>query len=191
MGENLMIIVSGASATGKTTLSKDLSRKFDLPVINKDEIKELLFDNIGIKDTEWALKLGAASFELTFFFVEKMLQAGKPFIVEGNFDNKYSTKSFMDIKSRVNYQALQLYCHAEEETLYERYIIRDNSGNRHPGHIRLVRSFEDYKRIMKDKVFKLDIEDSIDIDIDTTKFEKVDMEKIYKQVERYIAMYSK
>jgi shikimate kinase len=41
--ENLMIIVTGAPGAGKTTLSKNLAGKFNLPVINKDEIKELLF----------------------------------------------------------------------------------------------------------------------------------------------------
>jgi predicted kinase len=38
-----MIIVTGAPGAGKTTLSKNLAGKFNLPVINKDEIKELLF----------------------------------------------------------------------------------------------------------------------------------------------------
>ena len=89
MSENLMIIITGAPGTGKTTLSKNLAKKFNLSVINKDEIKELLFDNLGIKDMEWALQLGVTSFYLTFFFVEKLLLTGKPFIVEGNFDNKY------------------------------------------------------------------------------------------------------
>ncbi|MEG0774865.1 AAA family ATPase [Clostridium sp.] len=186
MGEGLMIIVSGASATGKTTLSKNLGERFNLPVINKDEIKEVLFDTIGIKDTEWAMKLGVASFELTFFFVEKLLQTGKSFIVEGNFDNRYSTKSFIDIKSRYNYKTLQIYCHAKEEVLYERYISRDNSGNRHPGHIRLISGFEDYKNTINSKPFKLDIEGSTNIDIDTTKFENMNLQEIYDEVENNI-----
>jgi adenylate kinase family enzyme len=102
--ENLMILVTGASAAGKTTLSKNLANKFELPIINKDEIKELLFDNLGTKDEEWAMKLGVASFELLYLFVEKLCQTGKTFIVEGNFENKYATKIFSDIKSRYNYK---------------------------------------------------------------------------------------
>lgn len=186
MRENLMIIVTGASATGKTTLSKKLGERFKLPVINKDEIKEMLFDDLGIKDKEWALKLGVASFKLTYFFVEKMLQTGKPFILEGNFVNEYATKAFLDIKSRCNYKTLQLFCYGEDRVLYERYISRDNSGQRHPGHGKLTLGFDEYKKIMNSKNFKLDLTDGVNIDIDTTKFETVNLQEIYDEVERNI-----
>jgi dephospho-CoA kinase len=77
VGDNLMIIITGASATGKTALSKVLANKLKLPVINKDGIKELLFDNMGTKDEEWAMRLGVTSFELTYLFTEKLCQTGK------------------------------------------------------------------------------------------------------------------
>jgi len=118
VGNNLMIIITGASATGKTTLSKALANKLKIPVINKDEIKELLFDNIGTKDEEWAMKLGVTSFELTYLFVEKLCQTGNTFIVEGNFENKYASKVFTSIKEKYNYKVLQIYCDAQIEALY-------------------------------------------------------------------------
>lgn len=189
MKENLMIIVSGAPAAGKTTLSKDLAERFNLPVINKDEIKELLFDTIGIRDEEWGLKLGGASFDLTYLFAEKLLQTGKPFIVEGNFDNRYSTKSFLDIRKRHPYKVIQLYCYCEADILYERFIDRNNSGERHIGHIRPIESFEEYNKNINNREFKLNIENSITIDIDTTDFNTVDFEEIYKIVEKSLALY--
>jgi predicted kinase len=85
MGENIVIIVTGASASGKTTLSKNLADKFNMPMICKDEIKELLFDCLGTKDEEWGMSLGAASFDLLYLFVEKLCLTGKTFVVEGNF----------------------------------------------------------------------------------------------------------
>jgi predicted kinase len=188
MSERLMIIVSGAPATGKTTLSKNIAKKFDLPLVNKDELKELLFDNLGLKDTDWAVKLGIASFELLFLLADKLAQTGKPFIVEGNFDNRFSTKSFIDMKTKHNYSVLHLHCHAEEKILYERYVSRDNSGDRHPGHIRLEGGFEDFKNTIIDRPFKLLIEDSETIEIDTTRFNEVDLDKISNQVKSHIAL---
>lgn len=182
MKGSLMIIITGASATGKTTLSKDLASKLKLPLINKDEIKELLFDYLGTKDEEWAAKLGMISFELLYKFVEKMCQTEKSFIIEGNFENKHSAKIFTDIKSRYNYKVLQVYCHAEIEVLYERYIVRDNSGDRHPGHIITINGIEDFKTRVNNKNFKLDIDDSISIDIDTTKFEDIKLQQIYNEI---------
>ncbi len=189
MKENLIIIISGAPASGKTTLSKDLAQKFNLPVINKDEIKELLFNTIGIRDEEWGLKLGGASFELTYLFSEKLLQTGKPFIVEGNFDNRYSTKAFLDIRKRIPYKVVQLYCYCETYILYERFINRNNSGERHIGHIRPVGSFKEYSKNINNREFKLNIENSITIDIDTTDFKAVNFEEIYERVKNTLDLY--
>lgn len=182
MGENLMIIVTGASATGKTILSKNLAGKFNLPLINKDEIKELLFDYLGTKDENWAVKLGITSFELSYLFVDKLCQTGEAFIVEGNFENKYAAKIFNDLKSRYNYKVLQIYCYAQVEALYDRYVKRDNSGDRHPGHIIQISSLEKFKSRVYNKNFKLDIDDSINIDLDTTKFETVKLQQIYDEL---------
>jgi adenylate kinase family enzyme len=182
VGENLMIIVTGASAAGKTTLSKGVANKFMLPLINKDEIKELLFDYLGTKGEEWAMKLGMTSFELLYMFTEKLCQTAKTFIVEGNFENKYAAKTFSDIKSKYNYKVLQLYCHAQPEVLYERYKMRDDSGDRHPGHIILINGLDEFKTRVSNKNFKLVIDDSINIDIDTTIFEDIKLQQIYNEI---------
>ena len=177
-----MIIITGASATGKTTLSKALAKELKLPVINKDEIKELLFNNIGTKDEEWAMRLGVTSFELTYLFTEKFCQTGNTFIVEGNFENKYASKVFSNIKVKYNYKVLQIYCDAQVEVLYNRYKNRDDSGERHPGHIIQIRGLEEYKKRVYNKNFKLDIDGSRTIDLDTTKFEDINLKEIYDAI---------
>jgi deoxyadenosine/deoxycytidine kinase len=179
VGESLIIVVTGTSATGKTILSKKLANKFNLPLINKDEIKELLFDYLGTKDEEWAVRLGVTSFELSYLLVEKLCQTGKAFIVEGNFEDKFATKVFSDLKMKYNYKILQLYCHAPEEILYKRYIERDNSGKRHPGHIIQISGLDEFKKRVTNKNFKLKIDDCINIDVDTTEFEDIRLQEIY------------
>jgi deoxyadenosine/deoxycytidine kinase len=177
-----MIIITGTSATGKTTLSKKLASKFNLPLLNKDELKELLFDCLDIKDEVWAVRLGVTSFELSYLIVEKLCQTGKSFIVEGNFEDKYASKVFSDLKDKYNYKILQLYCHAPDEILYKRYIERDNSGERHPGHIIKISGLDDFKKRVTNKNFKLKIDDCINIEVDATKFEDVVLEKIYEEI---------
>ena len=179
---NLMIIITGPSAAGKTILSKNLANKFNLPLINKDEIKELLFDSLGTKDEEWAAALGVTSFELLYLFTEKLCQTGKAFIVEGNFQDKFAAKIFSGLKERYNYKILQLYCHASDEVLYKRYIHRDNSGERHPGHIIQISGLEEFKKRVTSKNFKLTIDDCITIDVDTTSFEDIRLEEIYENI---------
>ncbi|MGH4120355.1 AAA family ATPase [Clostridium sp.] len=182
MGERLIIIVTGTSATGKTILSKKLANKFNLPLINKDEIKELLFDCLDTKDEEWGVQLGITSFKLSYLFVEKLCQTGKDFIVEGNFEDKFATKVFSDLKMKYNYKILQLYCHAPEEILYKRYIERDNSGKRHPGHIIQIGGLDEFKKRVTNKNFKLKIDNCINIDVDTTEFEDIRLQEIYDEI---------
>ena len=179
---NLMIIITGPSAAGKTILSKNLANKLNLPLINKDEIKELLFDSLGIKDEKWAMKLGITSFELSYLFAEKLCQTGNAFIVEGNFEDKFSSKIFSELKNKYKYKILQLYCHAPDEILYKRFIHRDNSGDRHPGHIVGISGLEEFKKRVTSKNFCLRIDDCITIDIDTTNFEDISYEKIVENI---------
>lgn len=182
MRRNIMVVITGAPATGKTTLSNQLANKFNLPKINKDEIKERLFENLQVENKEWSIQLGIASFELTYLFVEKLAQTGKMFIVEGNFDNKYASRIFDAIRIKYNYKVIQLYCHVSENILYDRFIERNLSGNRHPGHIRKLNGFEDFKNKIVNKDFKLDIEESINIDIDTTNFNNIDYDEVFNVI---------
>lgn len=120
-----------------------------------------------------ALKLGISSFQLTFFFIEKLLQTKSSFIVEANFDNVNSKEPLVSLASKYNCNILQLYCHCDYKVLYKRCKARDNSGDRHPGHSPLTLSFDDYKKLMSEKAYKLYIDESKNIDIDTTDFSTI------------------
>jgi predicted kinase len=60
------LVVSGAPATGKSTVSVALSRGLDLPVLSLDVIKEALADSLGLGDEAWSDTLGDAAGEVVF-----------------------------------------------------------------------------------------------------------------------------
>ncbi len=93
--------------------------------------------------------------------------------------NKYAAKVFSSTKEKYNYKVLQIYCDAQVEALYNRYKNRDNSGERHPGHIVEINGLEEFKKRVYSKNFKLDIDGSTNIDLDTTNFENTKLEEIY------------
>jgi predicted kinase len=62
-----------------------LARRFALPLICKDSIKEPLFDVIGAADRAQSRRLSDASFAAMFVLARDCLRAGTDLILEGNF----------------------------------------------------------------------------------------------------------
>jgi predicted kinase len=131
----LLVIVSGAPATGKTALARQLADDVRLPLIAKDDIKESLFETLGWSDRAWSRKLGGATFALLYYFVEVELRAGRSLVVECNFLAEFSVPRFLDLRRTYGFEPFQIFCHAEQEVLVERFRRRYHSGQRHPGHV--------------------------------------------------------
>ena len=131
----VIIIISGPPAAGKSTLALRLADELKLPLLMKDQIKEVLFDTLGWKDREWSMKLGGASFELLFDRLECQLKARKPAIVETAFIPKWHTERFLTLKEKYDFEPVQIFCTADTHVLFERFNKRATSGERHPGHV--------------------------------------------------------
>jgi len=102
-----------------------LANALRLPLIAKDDLKEPLFDALGIGDRTWSRTLGRATFELQFRVAAELLLAGVGLVLEGNFDPEHDPLSRLP-----PHRAVQVYCTAPAATLLERFAVRD----RHAGH---------------------------------------------------------
>ena len=60
----MIILVAGPSGVGKTTLAKKLAERLNLPVIHKDDLKEILFETVGSSTPEQSLIRWKAYFVL-------------------------------------------------------------------------------------------------------------------------------
>ena len=75
------ILVSGIPAAGKSTIARLLSHKLGIPVISKDDIKEILFDHIGFTSREEKVRLGTASMDVMYYAASQMLKTNTPCII--------------------------------------------------------------------------------------------------------------
>lgn len=185
MSNSHIIIITGLPCTGKTTIGKKIAAKFTLPLIHKDGIKELLFDTLGWKDRTWSKKLSELTYHLMFHYAEILLQAHQTFILESNFRPKVHDLKFAELAQKYRFQTLQLRCSADGKLLFQRFKERFERGERHPGHVD-PETFDELRPQLEQGQDKPLALTSHILDIDTTNFQQVDYQAIFREIEKFL-----
>ena len=192
------ILVAGAPAAGKSTMAKAIAEKWSLPVISKDSIKEFLYDHIGFQSRAEKVNLGIASMAIMYYFAGQLMKAGQPFILENNFE--YSSEcELKDLLAKYQYPALTITLTGDYKAIYQRFLERDVSPDRHRGHVvndcypekrehspeeirAAAISYEDFVHSVAQRGFDAFSASGEWIKIDTTDFSKIDMEELFSQI---------
>jgi predicted kinase len=129
-----LIIVGGQTSTGKTTISRRLMRDLELQGCLKDDYKEReYFSRLGDRPKLTQLYAAErASWAVLYAAVRKAQKAGHDLLIEGNFTGlqKRRLRKLLLPETTV----IELYLYARGFTIYRRFVLRDKSGERHPGH---------------------------------------------------------
>ena len=181
MNEPVVVLISGAPGTGKTTMARQVATALQIPYLGKDLIKESLFDSLGTQDREWSMKLGIASIELLFKLIESHLEAGQSVVAETNFRKEFDVPRFKRLKKRYAFKTVEIHCEADRQVLLTRLNQRDQSGERHPGH-ETAQMIELIDQEVADGAFEpLALGRNV-IRINTTDFERVNYDAIISAV---------
>ncbi|MDE6977224.1 MAG: ATP-binding protein [Lachnospiraceae bacterium] len=192
------ILVTGIPAAGKSTMAEAVSERLKLPVISKDTVKELLFDNVGFHSREKKVNLGIASMEIMYYVARQLMKTGQPFILENNFE--YSSESGMkNLLEDYPYPVLTITLTGDYRVIYRRFLERESSPDRHRGHVvndcypekkvnhlkplkAKTISYEDFACGIEKRGFDAFRVGERQIKVDTTDFSKIDMEKLFSQI---------
>lgn len=195
------ILITGIPAAGKSTMAEVIAEKLKLPVISKDTIKELLFDYVGFQSREEKVNLGVASMEIMYYAAGQLMKAGQPFILENNFE--YSSEhGIKTLLAKYQYSALTITLTGDYKVIYQRFLDREVSPDRHRGHVvndcypeKKERSpeelkaasicYEDYVHGIEKRGFDAFFVGDRQIKVDTTDFSKIDMENLFLQIEAW------
>lgn len=175
-----LLIISGLTATGKTTVGKQVAALLGLPFVSKDEMKEALFEALGHSDKEWSTKLSIGCFRLLDYLMESALAAGKGLAVETNFKAQHDAERINALIARHGAQAVELVFEADPAVRIERFRKRYETGERHPGHVDALTP-EIAEKMLNEKYVSV-LEDSWVIRVDTTRFEAVKIDAIAQRV---------
>lgn len=125
-----MIVVSGLAASGKTTVGRALSEGLSLPVIDKDDILEALFDSMGCESREQRHRLSRASDEVLF---RVAASSGSAVLV-----NWWNHNTAPDRLRLIADSVVEVFCDCPIEVAAARFATR----RRHPGHLDRLRTPE-------------------------------------------------
>jgi len=128
------ILITGIPAAGKSTLAKALSARLNIPMLSKDSIKELLFDDIGFTSRAEKVALGVAAQNILYYAARQLLLVNQPFILENNFENA-SRDGLMALLGEFPCTAITITLTGDLPTIYSRFVQRNNDPSRHRGHV--------------------------------------------------------
>ena len=186
MVQPTLIVVHGAPASGKTDLSLFLAQALGLPLLSKDEIKETLFEHFDHHSIAYSDRIDAASLDLLWRWLDTCMRGARgSLLVETAFPDVISQPRLANLLTSHDFAVVQIYCHATEPVLRQRYVERAGTPHRHPGHQDLAR-VEGQPIPESGSYFPLDLPGPL-IDVDTTVMESVDHALIRQTVAALIA----
>lgn len=132
-----LILIGGVLAGGKSTFSHIVGKRFSIPVVNKDRLKEILGDNITTSNREENKKLSVISFELMMYLAGC---EGNALVLESNFKD-YELAELSGFAIEKGISVLSIVFDGDDRVLHERFNKR-LSEDRHPVH-----KSQDFSRI--------------------------------------------
>lgn len=126
-----LIIISGAPATGKSTIGLYIARRRNYSSISKDTLKEKLYESETTPSWHyWWYERQAKN--LFFEQLSLAIAADQNLIIEANFvtpDIK-RLQTYLDSKVIIS----EIYCPTNGLTSFKRFVTLNESGNRHHGY---------------------------------------------------------
>lgn len=129
-----LVILAGMPASGKTTFSKKLSSVLGYPVLEKDTIKEELFDVIGFENYSQKRLMDTAATAVLLRCADALLQSGQSLIMVNNF-RKDAEPEVEKLFKKHHCQCVFVFFGGNGDVFYKRYVERDNLHLRHLGHV--------------------------------------------------------
>ena len=174
-----LVVVTGAPATGKTTVARALAQRLGYALICKDDVKESLADALGAGDRDRSRELGAASYAVMERLASRMLDEDVSVILEANFWRERSEPWLRALAD--GRDASVIVCSVAPELRRERFRARGAAGIRHAVH--LDQEILDHEWTEDEAAFRVDLGTRI-LEVDTTTEPRPSIDEIARWIER-------
>ncbi len=195
--KDTVIIVTGGPGTGKSYAARRIQEAFpELTLLSYDVIKEQVWDRFGFDNAQQKDRVNRFSLEEFYLTFQKMMWQQKSILIEYPFNQRHKDQ-LCDLIAASGYHAVTLLLYGDWKIIYERGLTRNQTDQRHPGHLTntyhkesrisaehlipdAVPSYEEFRADIDRKNYDIQIGETIRVDV--TDFSRVDFEKITGQI---------
>lgn len=125
-----LIILTGLSFAGKTTLGKEIIKKFDFESVDVDITKEQLFDK-GLRDDNLTHEQWVKIYDETDRQIEKYLKEGKSVVDDSRNFRKFERTHAKEIADKCGSGFITIYVNTPKEVVKQRLHINRANQMRH------------------------------------------------------------
>jgi predicted kinase len=117
-----LVIVSGAPASGKTTLSRLLADRLLLPLLAKDRLRQIFRDAFNAETREESRRLIAPGFVVFSELISELLRSGIGVVAECNYHRGISEPELRPVAALG--RPVIIHCQVDRELSYRRFRER-------------------------------------------------------------------
>jgi predicted kinase len=129
-----IVLISGAPASGKTTVARPLAERLGFALLTKDDIKETLY--VALRgapgDVEFSHTIGSAAMELLWSLAPHCPAV----VLEANFRTRSPSEreKVAALLAQPDTQLVEVYCRIPREEASRRFFERARLERHHPAH---------------------------------------------------------
>ena len=117
-----LVIVSGAPASGKTTLSRLLADRLPLPLLSKDRLRQIFRDAFNANTREENARLLNPGFVVYYELIAELLRSGVGVVAECNFHRGISEPEMRPVAALG--ATVIVHCQVDRALSVQRFIAR-------------------------------------------------------------------
>lgn len=174
-----IIIIGGDLAAGKSTFSRYLAQRFQLSLINKDILKEILGDHIETKNRAENKNLSVISFALIKYLL-KTIKGN--IIIESNFKT-YEMDELKEMLKEEKVLSLKLV--GNDQVLHQRFNERLKTNRHHVHRSQDFTRLEDFQSVLNELRDVNYIGQVINVNVDDAWAEE--QEDILQQIQAFLS----